>query len=221
MKTWTGNPLTLAALAATLTLAGCIEDAPGVAAAPESAPGDPAIYAPDGWPLQIGGKVSERRRHELHAEFVTLGSTWAVNVVNGQTYAARYGYGTGSLPDEDPEFMYERFGLTGSHYVYEGHFPATVPDVFFQDEHLLPEHLRGRIEYHEHVMRLRNPRQQREWEENRARMRAEGLLKQRPTPPWAAPVNGPGPATLPPVTAGDGSARTRPRPSGPSRSWSG
>ena len=147
MKTWT-ETLTLAALAATLTLAGCQDDAPGVAAVPEPAPGDPAIYAPDGWPLQIGDKVSTRRLHELNAEFVTLGSTWAVNVVNGRTYAARYGYGTGTLPDEAPEFNVERFGLTGSHYVYEGHFPATVHENYREDEHLLPEHLQGRIEYH-------------------------------------------------------------------------
>ena len=146
MKAWT---LTAAAIAATLTLAGCIEDAPGVAAVPEPAPGDPAIYAPDGWPLQIGDKVSERRRHELHyTEFPSLGDVWAVNVVGGRTYAARYGYGTGTLPDEDPEFNIERFGLTGSHYVYEGHFPATVPENYREDEHLLPEHLQGRIEYH-------------------------------------------------------------------------
>ena len=148
MKAWT---LTAAAIAATLTLAGCIEDAPGVAAVPEPAPGDPAIYAPDGWPLQIGDKFSTRRFRELAKEFPSPGGVWAVNVVNGRTYAGRFGSGSGTLPDEDlsdPQLAFvHEIGL-GSHHVYEGHFPATVPERYREDEHLLPEHLQGRIEYH-------------------------------------------------------------------------
>ncbi len=153
MKPWT-ETLTLAALAVlfTLPLAGCAEDGPGVAAVPEPAPGDPAIYAPAGWPLQIGDKVSTRRFRELNAKFPSFGLTsTAINVVNGRTYAARFGSGEGFLPDEDfsdPQLAFLRDLDFGSHHVYEGHFPRRVPETFREDEHLLPEHLRGRIDYY-------------------------------------------------------------------------
>lgn len=192
MKTWT-NSLAMAALATTLTLAGCTEDGPGsVSALPDPEPGDPAIYAPDGWPLQIGDKVSIRRRTELEeVEFPSLGSVGAINVVAGRTYGARWGNGAEAvfLPDEDItpalKMMVDHGVTTGWHYVYEGHFRETVNDMYWRDEHQLPEHLHGRIEYHEDVKRLRDPNKQRRWEENRARMRAEGLL---PPPEQLSPV---------------------------------
>ncbi len=189
MKNWT-NSIALALMAATLTLtAACTEDGPGsVADAPEPEPGDPAIYAPDGWPLQIGDKVSSRRRQELGAEFPGMGGVYGINVVNGRTYGARFGVGDGYLPDEDfsdPQMARWRdAGYPGSHYIYEGHYRKTVSDVWWQYEHQLPEHLHGRIEYHEAVKRLRRPDQQRQWEEHRAQMRAEGRL---PTPAQRSP----------------------------------
>jgi hypothetical protein len=171
-----------AAIAATLTLAACTEDGPSaVSAVPEPEPGDPTIYAPDGWPLQVGDAVSFRRERELGAEFPGLGNVFAIHVVNGRTYGARFGLGDGFLPDEDfSDSQMARWrdaGYPGDHLVYEGHFPETVNDRYWQYERdRLPEHLHGRIEYHEDVKRLPIPRQQRAWEEQRARMRAEGLL---------------------------------------------
>ena len=193
MKGWT-NSIALALTAATLTLtAACIDDGPGsVADAPDPEPGDPATYAPEGWPLQIGDKVSIRRRTELHnTEFPRFGGVSAINVVAGRTYGARWGNGAEAvfLPDEDitPELkvLVDHGLTTGWHYVYEGHFRETVNDMLWQDEHLLPEHLHGRIEYHEDVKRMRDPGKQRRWEELRARMRAEGLL---PPPEQLSPV---------------------------------
>ena len=183
MKAWT---LTTAA-AALAALTACTENAPDVAAAPDVVPGDPAVYAPDGWPLQIGDKISHRRKHEeIGKDFPGLGSVWAINVVNGRTYGARWGYGNGRLPDEDlSRFPPQNARLPGSHLIYEGHFPMKVADTFWRYEReRLPERLHGRVEYYENVKRLFRPDHQQEWEEHRARMRAEGLL---PTPAQMAP----------------------------------
>ena len=184
MKAWT---LTAAVLATTLTLAGCAEDGPDVAAAPNAEPGDPAVYAPGGWPLEIGDKISHRRMHdEIGKEFPGLGDVWAINVVNGRTYGARWGYGSGWLADEDfSRFPQLTARSPGSHRIYEGHFPMKVRDMYWQYEReRLPEHLHGRIEYYEAVKRLSRPDHQKAWEELRARMRAEGLL---PTPSEMSP----------------------------------
>ncbi len=190
MKNWT-ETLTLAALAVlfTLPLAGCAEDAPGVAAVPEPAPGDPGIYAPDGWPLQIGDKVSLRGRWELEAKFPGLGSVEAINVVDGRTYGVHWAEGAGFLPDEDFSIhnnaVRRRHGLPGIHYIYDGHFPEKVADIYWQYEReRLPEHLHGRISYYEVVKNYERADHQQEWEASRARMRAEGLL---PTPAQRSP----------------------------------
>ena len=34
-------------------------------------PGDPAIYAPDGWPLRIGDRVTDEDRDRLRKEFLS------------------------------------------------------------------------------------------------------------------------------------------------------
>ena len=183
-KAWT---LTAAALAATLTLAGCAAADPGVAAGPEPAPGDPAIYAPDGWPLQIGDRISMRQRRELSAKNPGLGAVEGINVVDGITYGARWTEGAGSLPDEDlsthNNALRREYGLPGFHYIYEGHFPEKVADTFWQYEReRLPEHLHGRISYYEVMKefdRYGRPDRQLEWETERARMKAEGLLPTR------------------------------------------
>ena len=193
----TRTPLAaLAALVATLTLAGCTEDRPATIteAEPETEPGDPATYAPAGWPLQIGDKVSYRRKQELGAQFPGLGSVYGISVVNGRTYGARWGYGDGLLMDEDfPQMERWRALGVGFHLIYEGHFPMTVNDRYWQyEKDRLPEHLHGRIEYHEEVKRYdlpdrrgyRHPEWQRMWEEERAQMRADGLL---PTPAQRSP----------------------------------
>ena len=152
MKAWT---LTAAALAATLTLAGCAEDAPGVAAVPAPAPGDPAIYAPDGWPLQIGDRVSYAEKYRLWNEFelpdlppikgtpiwrgiVPLHpSPWkgylALHLVGDQVYAA--------MIEHDPTKV-------GDYpYVYRGHFPIRFPDGMRTRESDLPPEYHGKVEY--------------------------------------------------------------------------
>ena len=191
MKTWT-EPPPLAALAVlfTLPMAGCVNDGPDVAAAPDAEPGDPAIFAPDDWPLQIGDKVSNRRGRELNKEFPGLGNVGAINVVNGRTYGARWGHGAGFLPDEDP-WIVERYGRLGSHRIYEGHFPEKVSDRYWQYEReRLPKRFHGRIEYYEPQLKdspfdpVADSIDLRRWLERRARMRAEGLL---PTPAQMSP----------------------------------
>lgn len=172
-RTWMHTIAALALTAATLTLtAGCTEDGPGsVADVPAPEPGDPAIYAPDGWPLQIGDKVSNR--WELGAQFPSLGIVYGINVVNGRTYGARWGSG-------------HSLGM-GFHDIYEGHFPITVSDVYWQyEKDRLPEHLHGRIEYHEAQPKggPRNRNLDKMFIEHRERMRAEGLL---PTPAQRSP----------------------------------
>lgn len=187
MKTRT---LTLAAAALAATLAaGCTGDGrPDIAAVPDAEPGDPAAYAPDGWPLQIGDKISSRRRRELSATAPGLGGVEGINVVDGRTYGARFGYGVGFLPDEDfsnATVAWElQHSLPGRHYIYEGHFPEKVADTHWQHEHRLPEDLHGRIEYYEDIKSYERPDHQQGWEEQRARMRADGLL---PTPDQMSP----------------------------------
>ena len=112
-------------------------------------------------------------------------------MVNGVTYGARWRTGPGFLPDEDlstnNNVLRRKYGLPGFHYIYEGHFPEKVADTFWQYEReRLPEHLHGQVSYYEVVKNFDRDHQhwQRRWEEDRARMRAEGLL---PTPAQMAP----------------------------------
>ena len=135
MKTWT-ETLTLAALAATLTLAGCADDAPGSmiqADAPE--PGDPAVYAPDGWPLQIGDRISHAEHTRLFdAGFDVWKFALALNLVDGRVYAARI--------DHDPT------KLGDYPNVYRGHFPIQFGDWMQGEEPGLPPKYHGKIEYY-------------------------------------------------------------------------
>ncbi len=104
MKAWT---LTAAAIAATLTLAGCAEDGPG-SMIEAGDPGDPAIYAPDGWPLQIGDFVPDGGGVGLlRREFPSYSGIVGMHLVGGQVYGARF----------------ERVNPTENGRVYEGHFP--------------------------------------------------------------------------------------------------
>lgn len=137
MKTWT-EPPTLAALAVlfTLPLAGCAEDGPDSmteADAPE--PGDPAVYAPDGWPLQIGDRISSEVLVRLR-EFRTPGLSWgpagiypSLNLVGGRVYAP--------LID-----VYE------SPFMYRGHFPVRFPESMRVQEPDMPPEFHGKIEYY-------------------------------------------------------------------------
>ena len=134
MKAWTETP-TLAALAVlfTLPLAGCAEDGPDVAAVPEPEPGDPAIYAPDGWPLQTGDVVSYDRALQLQREFLGHGGITGMHLVNGRIYGACWGR------NQEGE------------RIYAGHCPKVarwMPESVRQErEAELPERFRGQIEY--------------------------------------------------------------------------
>ena len=134
MKTWT-ETLTVAALAATLTLAGCAEDGPGsMIEADAPVPGDPAIYAPDGWPLQIGDVLAPGQELQLQRDFLRYGNITAIHLVGDQVYGARYGVNE-----------------TGNR-IYEGHFPeAAMPYGGLsapENEHRLPPEFHGKIEYY-------------------------------------------------------------------------
>lgn len=127
MKNWT-DTLTLAALAATLTLAGCAEDGPGsMIEADEPAPGDPAVYAPDGWPLQIGETTTRDQRLGLQKEFLRYGNIVGMNLVGDLVYGA----------------VYE---TTGVNTIYLGHFPKKAY-TRRENEHQLPPEFHGKIEY--------------------------------------------------------------------------
>ena len=145
MTNWT-NSIALALAAATLTLtAGCTEDGPGaVSAVPEPAPelGDPAIYAPDGWPFQIGDRMSNRERARVTHKFKVPGITWttrgatsSLHLVGGRVYA--------------PLFESDPWTKVGEYpYVYRGHFPVRLPESMRVQEPDMPPEFHGRIEYY-------------------------------------------------------------------------
>ena len=148
----------LPALAVALA-AGC-EDRPAadIADSDTPEPGDPAVYAPDGWPLKIGDRISDGRRFELESQFPSIGGMEAIHVIGGQAYGARFTDEDGLVPDDDwarglnPGYRerMEAMGLADArHFVYAGHFPERVPQAFRENEHRLPRHLHGHIEYEE------------------------------------------------------------------------
>ncbi len=151
MKNWT-NSIALALMAATLTLAGCTDDGPGpVSAVPEPEPGDPAIYAPDGWPLQIGDRISRQEKSRLYGKFKTPGFTWStrraptsgLHLVGGRVYA--------------PVFQRDLSKVGEYATVYRGHFRVRLPESMREQEPDLPPEFHGRIEYY--TPRARQPRQ--------------------------------------------------------------
>ncbi|MDE2678264.1 MAG: hypothetical protein OXI76_10190 [Gemmatimonadota bacterium] len=143
MKAWT-ETLALAALAVlfTLTLAGCEDAAPGVAATPDPAPGDPAIYAPDGWPLQMGERVSYAEMGRVSSLFRlperprTRWSYWggSLNLVGDRVYAARFDYDPTKVGDYD--------------FVYRGHFRIRFEEWKREYEPELPPEFHGKVEYY-------------------------------------------------------------------------
>ena len=123
----------LLTVALAIALAAC-GDAPhaSIVDAGVPVPGDPAIYAPDGWPLRIGDRVTDEDRDRLRKEFLSP-YQWAIHVVGDQLYAARWDW-----PDEPHDY---------SRLVYAGHFPATMPWYARDEEQDLPQRFHGRIEY--------------------------------------------------------------------------
>ena len=145
-----------AGLAAILALAACTEGGPDVAGAPDVAPGDPAVYAPEGWPLKIGDRMSSSElsrflltRHRLPlpppgesaAGFIVnhpLPSPWSdyvsgMHLVEGRVYAPLF--------QVDPK--------VGEYpMVYLGHFRRRFHEVLRATESDLPPEYHGRIEYY-------------------------------------------------------------------------
>ena len=160
MKNWT-NSIALALMAATLTLtAACTEDGPGsVADAPTPEPGDPAIYAPDGWPLQIGDRVSWKTMGDLHTQFrLPLAgerSPWTLivgglHLVEDRVYAPRLE----ALSDSEwPDL-----------WVYRGHFPIRFEAFLRNTESDLPPEFHGKVEY-------QTPQNPRRWPDDLERRR--------------------------------------------------
>lgn len=121
MKAWT---LTAAAVAA---LAARAEDGADLAVVPEPEPGDPAVYAPDGWPLEIGQRATGEELRDLNDRFGVWRSGFAPapTLVDGRMHVARYSFDN----------------------TYLGHFPETFPDVLRPYEAELPPEFHGKVEY--------------------------------------------------------------------------
>lgn len=147
---------TLATIVAMLAIGGCTEDGPGaVSAVPEPEPGDPAVYAPDGWPLQIGDRISDEEWRQLRNEYqlpvepraeplnpaAHAGHPWkspwrghVMNLVGGRVYAARIDYDPTELGDYDN--------------VYRGHFRIRFKEYMRHYEPDLPPEFHGKVEYY-------------------------------------------------------------------------
>ena len=131
MKTST-NTFSLAAVVATLSLTACLDEPANIApdVAEDAAPGDPAVFAPDGWPLKIGEATTYDQRIRLQNEFLTYNGIVGMHLVGGQVFGAEYSSVNGSR-------------------VYLGHFPKKASwewDVA-ERERIVPERFRGKIEY--------------------------------------------------------------------------
>lgn len=131
MKTTT----TTAAAVALLAFAGCqdVMETPGTVAMPEATvPGDPAFYAPEGWPLQIGDEITEAERQQMYENFPSLSNGGcALHLIGDVVYSAKWGWSNDG----------------GHGRIYEGHFPASVPMRYKDREHTLPPRFHGRITY--------------------------------------------------------------------------
>ena len=81
-------------------------------------------YAPAGWPLAVGDRITFKRLVELQAEFPSrLGD--AENAVGDTVYTAKWDVHKGALPGEDPQFLPTTSGQHDRyvHVVYAGHYP--------------------------------------------------------------------------------------------------
>ena len=140
MKNWT-DTLTLTAVAAAVILAGCAEDGPADMIETDApVPGDPAVYAPDGWPLKIGDRPSREEKRQLRREFKTPGFNVApafvfpsLNLVGDRVYS--------------PLFEYDPTKVGDHPDVYRGHFAIRFPERYREYEADLPPEFHGKIEY--------------------------------------------------------------------------
>ena len=157
---------TLALAAVLAGLVACTEDGPDVAAAPDVVPGDPAVYAPDGWPLQIGDRISAEwtwtpktspsPADRLLREFQL---PWPGPVVDRTGYwsplRAR------GWPETNPWGRFPALNLVGDrvygavfefddekNVVYMGHFRIRFPESMRHFEPELPPEYHGKVEYY-------------------------------------------------------------------------
>lgn len=139
---------TLTATAALLLTFGC-EDDPrsGILDAEAPEPGDPAVYAPDGWPLQIGDKITLARWEELRDQYRWCYQSF-IHATGGELHQGRFRSGPGTLADEtdrDALWWAEQSGQ-GAHKVYEGHFPrGPMPAKCRETE---PANFAGNVKYY-------------------------------------------------------------------------
>ena len=117
-------------------------------------PGDPAVFAPPGWPLRIGDTITDAEWIELDrmvenegpvarfrgGEYYSALGLVALHLLGDQVYsadfAAVYSWGNRRVwPDRDG-------------FVYRGHFPAEERVGPQEDnEHELPPEFRGKIDF--------------------------------------------------------------------------
>ena len=83
-------------VAALLALGACRADGPDIAAV-EPEPGDPSVYAPAEWPLQIGDRVSRGWRNGSHDEFPAWAGLEALHAIGDEVYSARTGRPIGEI----------------------------------------------------------------------------------------------------------------------------
>lgn len=133
-----------------LPLLTACQDSPEPTVAETPEPGDPAHYAPPGWPYEIGDKISNEEKEALATDFVSVQSqrhsvtpALALHLVDDVVYTARFEYSGG--PDG----------------VYMGHFPLNelpwsdeieeyrrgLPMGLKEYEHTLPPEFHGKIKY--------------------------------------------------------------------------
>lgn len=132
-----------------LTVATCEPDttrAPAASDSVEPEPGAPAQYAPLGWPLEVGDKITAEEHWELRHEFIEYRGLIAVHADANNVYSARF-------RDAGWDRSDRRFPGSGKRWIYEGHFPdmlaGPVSDVVLWETSHLPPLFHGKIEYRE------------------------------------------------------------------------
>lgn len=106
-----------------LALAAC-GDPSTEAVASELPPNAVSEYAPTGWPLAVGDRITFKRLAELQGEFPSrLGD--GEHAVGDTVYTAKWDVHKGALPGEDPQFLPTTIGRAdrSAHVVYAGHYP--------------------------------------------------------------------------------------------------
>lgn len=129
-------------------LTACQDSPEGAVTAEAPELGDPAHYAPPGWPFQIGDGITERQFNQVRNEFRGYQGLDAIHAVDADVYSAQFRHA--GWDDSDRQFP-----GSGRRWVYEGHFPGMLATPGERDEPdcyerlLLPPEYWGKIEYRE------------------------------------------------------------------------